>query len=89
MPHAQLTETVRRRVAQTFLQWGLADADSWRESLLICGGSYCGRRFDAAGGHAIWFVEEDQIKFYGADGKLAEVAAISSANLPHAVRMAA
>lgn len=82
MPHAQLTESVRRRVAERFHDLGLADADALRESLLICGGAYCGRRFDAAAGHAIWFVEEDQIKFYGADGKLTDVAEVSAPALP-------
>ena len=73
MPHALLTAAVRQRVAQTFAELGLSCEDEFRESLLIRGGAYCGRRFDAPAGHAIWFVEEDQIKFYGADGKLAEV----------------
>ena len=88
MPHAQLTDAVRRRVAERFQELGASGANSLRESLLICGGAYCGRRFDAAAGHAVWFVEEDQIKFYGADGKLAEVAEVDAAPAP-LVRMAA
>jgi hypothetical protein len=88
MPHAQLTEAVRRRVAERFHALGISGANPLRESLLICGGAYCGRRFDAAAGHAIWFVEEDQIKFYRADGKLAEVADVDPAPAP-LVRMAA
>jgi hypothetical protein len=73
MPHALLTAAVRQRVAQVFAELGIASGDEFRETLLIRGGAYCGRRFDVAQGHAVWFVEEDQIKFYGADGKLAEV----------------
>jgi hypothetical protein len=89
MPHAQLTEAVRRRVAQVFADLGVPGSDALRESLLICSGAYCGRRFDAAAGHAIWFVEEDQIKFYGADGKLAEVAGIAATAAPAPQRLAA
>jgi len=73
MPHALLTAAVRQRVAQTFADLGISSGDEFRESLLIRGGAYCGRKFEAAKGHAVWFVEEDQIKFYGADGRLAEV----------------
>ena len=78
MPHAQLTEAVRHRVSQTFAQLGLAAVHGLRESILIRGGAYCGRRFDSAAGHAIWFLEENQIKFYDAAGRLAEVAETSA-----------
>ena len=74
MPHAQLTEAVRSRVSRTFAELGLSPAGALRESILIRSGAYCGRRFDAAAGHAIWFLEENQIKFYDAAGRLAEVA---------------
>ena len=87
MPHALLTAAVRQRVAQTFAELGISSEGEFRESLLIRGGAYCGRRFDAAKGHAIWFVEEDQIKFYGGDGRLAEVCEVEA---PRALeRMAA
>jgi hypothetical protein len=88
MPHALLTAAVRQRVAQTFSDLGISGEGEFRESLLIRGGAYCGRRFDAPRGHAIWFVEEDEIKFYGADGKLAEVVATSSVD-PLTERIAA
>jgi hypothetical protein len=78
MPHALLTAAVRQRVATTFANLGIADSSEFRESLLIRGGAYVGRRFQAAAGHAVWFVEEDQIKFYGADGKLAAVTEVEA-----------
>jgi hypothetical protein len=66
-----MTEAVRALVRTTFSELGIDSAPLWRETVLIRDGAYCGRRFDVAGGHAIWFVEEQQIKFYLADGRLA------------------
>ncbi len=75
MPHTQLIEAVRRRVARTFAELSAGGADQLCESILIRDGAYCGRRFAAPAGHAIWFVEEDEIKFYDAAGKLTSVVA--------------
>jgi hypothetical protein len=86
MPHPHSTEAVRRRVAHTFAELGLAGTEL-SESILIRGGAYCGRRFDAGRGHAIWFVEEDQVKFYDDAGCLAAV--ISIAESRQLQRMAA
>lgn len=66
-----MTETVRALVRSTFAELGLDTTQPWRETVLIREGVYCGRRFDLPGGHAIWFVEEQQIKFYRGDGRLA------------------
>jgi hypothetical protein len=73
MHHAQLTESVRRRVADAFAHLGAPCDVELRESILIRDGAYCGRRFDGPQGHAIWFVEEDQLKFYRLDGSVARV----------------
>jgi len=75
MHRAHLTESVRRRVVTTFADMGLAGAGELRESILIRCGAYCGRRFDVERGHAVWFAEEDQVKFYDASGRLAAVMA--------------
>jgi hypothetical protein len=73
MTHAQLTESVRAQVAETFATLGnQADGDV-RESVLIRAGNYCGRRFSSEGLTAIWFVEENQVKFYGPNGQLLQV----------------
>ena len=72
MVHAQLTATVRSLVAKTFAELGVSDAD-FRETLLVCGGTYCGRRFKAEEGQAVWFFEENEVKFYGGDGSIARV----------------
>lgn len=73
MQHAQLTNEVRRLVAQTFADLGVAEPDQVRESILIRDGNYCGRRFEAGAAEAIWFVEENELKFYRLDGSALRV----------------
>jgi hypothetical protein len=64
MPHAQRIDEIRRQVAQTFGRMEVREPDQFRESILIRKGSYCGRRFEAEGAYAVWFLEEDEVKFY-------------------------
>jgi len=84
MLHAQLTDTVRRLVADTFARIGLSGGAEPQETILIRDGAYCGRRFDVERGHAVWFVEEEQIKFFRADGSMAcviePIGAVASAS---------
>ena len=47
------------------------------ESLLIRDGNYCGHRFHRDGFEAVWFVEEDEIKFYGPRSGLLETATVA------------
>jgi hypothetical protein len=64
MPHAQRVDEIRRHVAETFAQMDVREPQQFRESLLIRKGSYCGRRFEADGAYAVWFLEENEVKFY-------------------------
>ena len=64
MPHAQRIDEIRRQVSETFARMDIPDPDRFRESILIRKGSYFGRRFEAEGAYAIWFLEEDEVKFY-------------------------
>ena len=73
MPHGELTQHVRRLVAEAFARANMPEPHEFSESILIKAGNYCGRRFVGHSGHAIWFVEENQIKLYAADGKLLHV----------------
>jgi hypothetical protein len=73
MHHAQLTDTVRRLVAEAFAEMGVPDLADLRETILIKGGGYCGRKFESDEATAIWFVEENQLKIYRADGSVARV----------------
>jgi hypothetical protein len=70
---AQITQSVRQIVVQTLTDLGLSGSDDLEETILVRDGVYCGRRFDAHDGHAIWFVEEEQLKFFRADGSVARV----------------
>lgn len=73
MHHAQLTEGVRRLVADAFADLGDAPGSELRETILIRNGGYCGRRFETDNAAAIWFVEENQLKVFQADGRLVRV----------------
>jgi hypothetical protein len=73
MPHAELTQHVRQLVAEAFARASMPQPTEFSESILIKAGNYCGRRFVGEGGHAIWFVEENQLKLYDAAGKLTQV----------------
>ena len=64
MPHALRIAEIRLQVAQTFARMKVSEPEQFRESILIRKGSYCGRRFEAEGAYAIWFLEEDEVKFY-------------------------
>jgi hypothetical protein len=75
MPHAALSLLVRDCVLQTFADLGIDASEDLRETVLIRGGMYCGRRFESEEGAALWFLEEDQLKFIGADGSVLRVIA--------------
>ena len=82
MTHAQATERVRQLVTDAFASLGVAHPDQFRESILMHGGHYCGRRFEAAGAHAVWFVEENQIKVVTNDGRAQVLSAEEQRPLP-------
>lgn len=67
MSHLELLTQVRQTVQQAFEDLGMHSAEI-SETILIRGGNYCGRRFQTTQGHAIWFIEENQIKIYLPDG---------------------
>ena len=69
MSHGEAIERVRHLIAAAFASLGVANPHQFRESILLSGGHYCGRRFDIEGAHAVWFVEENQIKVTAGDGR--------------------
>ena len=87
MHDASVTEGVRRLVAHAFDQLGQAEGGEIRETILIRDGYYCGRRFETDSASAVWFVEENQVKFYRADGTVAQV--LAPETLAPSVRAAA
>jgi hypothetical protein len=69
---AATADRVRGLIRETFNRLG-ADGDEIRETILIRDGYYCGRRYQRGGLQAIWFIEENQLKFHAQDGSVLEV----------------
>jgi hypothetical protein len=71
MQHVHLLEAIRHLVRRTFAELGTAEEFEVTEHILLREDMYCGRRFQAGGLQAIWFIEEDEIKFHAKDGSVA------------------
>jgi hypothetical protein len=71
-PHFDQLESVRHTVRCQFIDLG-CDCDNLEEMILIRDGFYCGRRFRVDGHQAVWFCEENELKFYDCDGHLSRV----------------
>ena len=68
------TERIRDLVRSKFQRLGATTGGELSQTLMIQASRFCGHRFRQGPYHAVWFVEEDQIKFYGPKGQLLEVA---------------
>jgi len=73
MRHVAVVEQVRQIVQRVFQELSIPTQSELEETILIRDGYYCGRRFATAGAHAIWFCEENQLKFYGENGTVMRV----------------
>ncbi len=60
-----------------------------RETILVKAGIYCGRRFTVHGHVLTWFVEENEIKLMGPDGRLVISCSAGGFVNPDAARRAA
>jgi len=80
MFHLQVLEAVRHQVSQAFERYQLADGSEPRESILLKGGIYCGRRFEVGTGYAMWNAQNDELKIYATNGKV--LGLIQSASAP-------
>ena len=65
-----VVEQVRHLVLHNCRKLGISTDGGLEETILIRNGFYCGRRFATSGAHAVWFCEENQLKFYGGNGKV-------------------
>ena len=61
---------IRKLIERTFRSLRPAPQQLRRETLLIREGHYCGHRYESDELSAVWFLEEDEIKFFGEDGSL-------------------
>ncbi|HEY6564344.1 MAG TPA: hypothetical protein VIY86_07585 [Pirellulaceae bacterium] len=77
MENLSKTRRIRQYIRCVLRGFAPADVDVPQESLLIRDGVYCGHRFRLGNGEAIWFVEEDEVKFYGPRGLLLRTLRVS------------
>ncbi len=63
-------ERVRQTICTYLAQLSSHSISSLHETILIRNGLYCGRKFQAYGYEVVWFIEEDEIKFFGPLGNL-------------------
>jgi hypothetical protein len=70
MQHAHLLDRVRETVRTVFLSQGLTSVDDLCETILIRDGFYCGRSFACGELRAVWFVEENVLKFFDRENGL-------------------
>ena len=66
-------EQVRLAVENEFRQLGAKLNQPMREKILIRDGTYCGHRFACDEFQAVWFIEENEIKIYGNQGRVVRV----------------
>ncbi|MDG2385035.1 MAG: hypothetical protein P8N76_25410 [Pirellulaceae bacterium] len=83
-----LPRRIRDMIKDTFLKLKRDGCEITTESLLIRNGHYCGHRFESGPLSAVWFCEEDQIKFHGKDGDLLMVMKPSTVGTAAAQRAA-
>ncbi len=63
-------EKIRLVIAEQLSQFGAQQTDSIGEAILIRNGLFCGRKFKCEGYEVVWFIEEDEIKFFSPCGDL-------------------
>lgn len=61
---------IRSAIATELLALGAGDVSDLRETILIRDGLFCGRKFQSQGFSVVWFMEENEIKFFGPTGQL-------------------
>lgn len=73
MLHSELVEGVRQVVRSCFAELAPDRQVALTEHILVRDHVYCGRRFRSDELHAVWFIEEDEIKIYGPDHSVVRV----------------
>ena len=58
-------ERIRQAICAKLSRLANEPVASLHETILIRNGLYCGRKFQAANYEVVWFIEEDEIKFFG------------------------
>ena len=76
-------QRIRQAVSDQFRRLGVSEQDSMQETFLIYDGCYCGRRFECGGFTAVWFSEENQVKYLDRQGTVVQTFSTAIANLGH------
>ena len=69
-----MLERIRTAISAELVSLGVTDVADLRETILIRNGLFCGRKFECQGHHVVWFIEENEIKFFGPQGNLLRAA---------------
>lgn len=64
MSSSSPVERMRSAIAAQLQQFGVQQPVDLHETLLIRNGLFCGRKFQCDGYLVVWFIEEDEIKFF-------------------------
>lgn len=70
MSRATPVEKIRAAIASQLCSFGAPAIESMHETMLIRNGLFCGRKFQCHGHEVVWFMEEDEIKFFSPCGDL-------------------
>jgi hypothetical protein len=81
MDDVQRLGQIRSLICKTFSAFGGSMDRMPRETLLIRDGFFCGRRFESDGLQAVWFTEENEVKFFDRNGAILRVVGLASDNL--------
>jgi hypothetical protein len=64
MSHAATIAAIRLKAVQALGQFLLTDGQEPREAILLKAGIYCGRRFQAERGSAVWNADNDDLQVF-------------------------
>ena len=71
-------EKMRQAIATELQRLGARDPQAMHETILIYNGLFCGRKFQCNEYQALWFLEENEIKFFGPCGDLLKSSSANS-----------
>jgi hypothetical protein len=89
MEHVLPLDQIRSLICRTFAEFGGPSDRMPRETVLIRDGFFCGRRFETDGLHAVWFTEENELKFYDRTSAVVRVIDLDTVDLSPQQRKAA
>lgn len=63
-------EKAREAIAWHLQALGVKRIETMHETMLIRNGLFCGRKFECEQHQVVWFLEEDEIKFFSPVGEM-------------------